>query len=143
MARPSKISPQHVKDAEEAMRLGMTHELASAYIGIAESTFYEWLSHARNGRGGLYQRFSEAVSRGRAKCAALSLARIHKGAQEDWRAAAWIMERRYGYHRKTEQAVEIAPQASAPSPEELINRILEAAPVAEELRGQLVHEDEE
>lgn len=143
MARPEMISERHVRDAEEAMRLGMTNELASSYIGISEATFYQWLSNARDGRGGLYKRFSEAVSRGRSKCAALSLARIHKGAQEDWRAAAWIMERRFGYHRKSESVVEVGPTTGEADPEELIARILKAVPVAEELRGQLVHEYEE
>jgi hypothetical protein len=42
MARPSKYTPEVVKRVTDAIKLGATYELAAAYAGIAESTFYDW-----------------------------------------------------------------------------------------------------
>ena len=143
MGRPSIISPRHVRDIEEALRLGLTVELASAYCGIHKDTFYTWISKASTHDEPLYKAFADAASRGRAKCAALQMARINKAGGEDWRAAAWIMERRFGYHRKLEQELNVGAIAEEHNPAELIERILAARPLAESLVGAVVHEDEE
>ena len=100
MPRTPKINEQHIRDAEEAQRLGLTYDLTSGYIGVGRSTFYSWLSKGRKSPGSIYGRFVDALERGRAKGAALSLARIQKAAREgQWTADAWLLERRHGYRR--------------------------------------------
>ena len=100
MARPSKISPQRIKDAEEAMRLGLTLELAASYIGITKPTWYAWMAKGKSDPDSIFGQFFAAVKRGEAKGAALSLARIHRAAQAGtWQADAWLLERRHGYRR--------------------------------------------
>ena len=104
MPRPPKITEQHIRDAEEAQRLGLTYDLTSGYIGIGRSTFYSWLARGRKTPGGIYGRFVDALERGRAKGAALSLARIQRAAQGgQWQADAWILERRHGYRKESSE----------------------------------------
>jgi hypothetical protein len=115
MPRPPKITEQHIRDAEEAQRLGLTYDLTSGYIGIGRSTFYSWLAKGRKTPGGVYGRFVDALERGRAKGAALSLARIQRAAQGgQWQADAWILERRHGY-RKESSDVDASIDKSPPN----------------------------
>jgi hypothetical protein len=100
MARPTKLTDKHIKDVEEAMRLGLTYALASGYVGVSESTFYAWLSKGQTKPRSNYGRFREALKRGQSKAAALSLARIQRAANNgSWQADAWLLERRFGYRK--------------------------------------------
>ena len=114
MPRTPKINEQHIRDAEEAQRLGLTYDLTSGYIGVGRSTFYSWLSKGRKSPGSIYGRFVDALERGRAKGAALSLARIQKAAREgQWTADAWLLERRHGYRKDQPPADQDVVQADA------------------------------
>jgi transposase len=88
MARPSKYTPEVVKRVTDAIKLGATYELAAAYAGIAESTFYDWQAKKPE--------FSEAVKSAEGTAAVGWLARIEQAASAgNWTAAAWKLERRY------------------------------------------------
>ena len=148
MARPPEITPEMVKLAREAMRLGMTNQLASQYIGISESSFYRYLARGQNERGTIYRRFWDAISQGRSQCAAMQLARIQHAAQEDWRAAAWVMERRFGYHRQLDIRGEIAQTESlrlgdGQDLDRLLERIDHTAQIREQLISAVYHEEDQ
>ena len=148
MARHPDITPEILRLASEAMRLGMTNELAYQYIGIGRATFYRYLSRGRNEQGTVYRQFWDVISRGRAQCAAMQLARIQKAAQDDWRASAWIMERRFGYHRQLDVRGEFAQTESlnlgdGDDLDRLLARIDETQVIRDKLISVVYHEDEE
>lgn len=137
--RPNKLTPEILRLAREAMRLGMTNELACQYIGISERTFYRYLSRGQNESGTLYHQFWQAISQGRAQCAAVQLARIQQAASEDWRAAAWVMERRFGYHRQLDVHGEIAQVESMRLGDgEDLDRLLQRIDKTSEIRDKLI-----
>lgn len=88
MARRSKYTPETVERILQAVRVGSTDEHAAEYGGVDGSTFYRWLNSKSE--------FCDAVTRAKAEARTQSLARIRKaGADGDWRADAWFLERRY------------------------------------------------
>lgn len=100
--RPTICTDDHCKRAEEAMRLGLTYELCAAYIGIGRSTFFNWLKKGKAQKSGIYAQFRDAVRRGEAQGAAMSLATIAQSARAgQWQAAAWLLERRHQYIKRT------------------------------------------
>jgi transposase len=101
MARPTKYTPEVGEKLCTAVRHGLTYKLAAAYAGVHYDTLNEW----RRGK----PEFSDALTRAEAEGALARMLRIEKAASDgDWRAAAWIQERRYpqDYGRTVEQKVE-------------------------------------
>jgi transposase len=148
MGRPKKLNKDVIRDALTASQMGMSIELLSDYIGVARSTVFEWIRRGSEEPGTIYREFSDAVSRGRSQCAALNLHRIQQASAEDWRAAAWIMERRFGYHRQLDVRAEYKEADRRPIQTGAdLDELLSTLGRAEEIRGQLsslvVHEDEE
>jgi len=148
MGRPTKLDKDLIRDALAASQMGMSIDLLSAYIGVARSTVFEWIRRGSEEPGSIYREFSDAVSRGRSQCAALNLHRIQQASAEDWRAAAWIMERRFGYHRQLDVRAEYKEADRRPIQTGAdLDELLSTLGRAEEIRGQLsslvVHEDEE
>lgn len=100
MARPTKMTPQTIKMLCEAIRMGATYDLASQYAGIAPSTLYAWMAKGRKQEGGEFVELLEDIKRAEGKGAIANLALIQKSAKEgDWKASAWILERRHGYNK--------------------------------------------
>jgi hypothetical protein len=91
MARPTRLTPEVQEAVCEAIRNGATYQAASEAAGIAYATFNEWRKDARL----KYVKFSEAVTRANADAQLDLLAKIGNQADKDWRAAAWILERRF------------------------------------------------
>jgi hypothetical protein len=88
MARPTKFTPETVEKLCTAVRQGMTYALAAAYAGIHYDTLNEWRRSKAE--------FSEALTRAEAEGALANLARVEQAAEAgDWRASAWLLERRY------------------------------------------------
>ena len=93
MGRPTKLTPEVTKTITDAIAIGATYQAAAEYAGVGYSTFLAWMvKKAKN-----YVAFQEAVTGANAKARISLLAAIQKPAREgDWRAAAWILERRFG-----------------------------------------------
>lgn len=85
--RRTKYTEETVAKIEQAISIGATYKLAAQYAGINEATLHEW----RNKK----PEFSERLSRAEGKAAIQSLATIRAAAPQDWRAASWLLERRY------------------------------------------------
>jgi transposase-like protein len=87
MARPSKHTPELQAALVEVFRVGQTSiEAACQYVGIAPSTFYEWMKTKPE--------FAEAIQKARSEAVLGYLAVIRKAAQSgQWQAAAWWLER--------------------------------------------------
>lgn len=124
MGRKTKLTQELQDQICRVLRAGNYIEDTCAYVGIAESTFYEWVRRGERGwkidREAGYSEFSEAVKKARAEAAVSSVARIRKAAQGElevkrkvttksdgtqviettlqppqWQADAWYLERSY------------------------------------------------
>ena len=150
MGRPTKLNARIVDLAEEAMNLGMTIDLASDYCGISRATFYAWLSAGRRHEDDMHADFLDAVRRGRARCVARLLATANAAAITDWRPAAWLLERRFGFTRgmaddEAQRLLETTTVNSTEDYRDLLRRAVEQGKQAEaQLSGRtmlVVHED--
>lgn len=134
MARGSKLTPARIEKVAESLMLGMTLKLAAARAGVSESTLHAWRARGRALAQleeesafepvdtepalelVLYRRIEEAD----AIAAANALAQIAKAAKEGtWQAAAWLLERRFGYIARTEIALQDRTQEIAEETKEL------------------------
>lgn len=117
--RKTKHTPDKLAAIYKAVENGMSYKDACAVSGISEATFYEWKKSKPE--------FLETLCRAEAKGQKVLLNKIR--ASKDWRASAWILERRYEtWNRKekieTEQNIKFT---GAPSLEDLITLFNKAA----------------
>lgn len=95
--RPTKFTYETVELLLNGIRAGLPIHLACDAAGIDDSTFYEW-QNGKFPRGAdkqLKTEFSDKLTRARGVSALRNIALISKAADQDWRAAAWILERRF------------------------------------------------
>lgn len=107
--RPSKISPEITAKICDMLRAGNYLETAAAYAGVNKTTLYDWMKRGareleRVENAGLsakvrkkeqpYVDFSNALTRALAEAEVRDLIIISNAAKNDWRAAAWKLERR-------------------------------------------------
>ena len=104
MGRRPKLTPELRETLLEGLSIGLTQKLASQRAGIGESTFYNWLAKGRAASTGQYRDLLDEVIRAEGQGAARLMAQISRQGMADWRAAAWILERRHpdDYGRRTE-----------------------------------------
>jgi hypothetical protein len=114
MARPSKITEQHIIAVEEGLGLGLTHDLVSGHLGIHRATFYAWMSRGEKEEGTIHSRFYDAAKRGESSGALAALRSVQEASNGGtWQAGAWLLERRHGYRRDAPPVVEQAPEEPA------------------------------
>ena len=104
MSRPTKLTKALQESLIEGLSIGLTHKLAAQRAGVGESTFYQWMAKGKEARSGQYREFADEVMRAEATGASRLLGQITIQASADWRAAAWILERRHpdDYGKRTE-----------------------------------------
>ena len=146
--RKTKLNQRIVNDAQTAAAMGLSMNLVSDYIGIPLSTMYDWIRRGAERPGSIYEKFSEALSRGRSQCAMKNMARIQDAGATDWRAAAWVMEKRFGFRSQIDINTEYRQtQRRAIESSEDIEALLATLTRADGIRAQLgeliVHEDDE
>ena len=99
MGRP-KLEPATTQRVVDLIRAGNYLEVAATAAGIHRSTLYRWMRHGRDQKRGRYRKFLSQVEKAQAEAESRDVALIAKAASEDWRAAAWRLERkaprRYG-----------------------------------------------
>lgn len=85
---------------KKCMAAGMMVQEACALSGIALPTHYRWMRLARDGDE-KYQEYAEAIQQGLARGEQVALAAVQRAFtrtdKQSWQAAAWLLERRYGY----------------------------------------------
>ncbi len=104
--RPDLLTDEVQRTIVGALRLGHYMETAAALAGVNKDTVYGWLKRGARVRAGRVPpskqtdfdkraaAFSDAVSRAMAEAESILLGYIARAAAEDWRAAAWRLERR-------------------------------------------------
>jgi hypothetical protein len=110
--RKSKFTAPVKERIIEALRAGTTYEIAAQYAGISRSTLYEWIKKGEGFDTGAYRTFYDNVKKAEAEGAVVHLGTIAQASKKDWKAAAWLLERRHGYSkdgvmRAEEQAKEM------------------------------------
>jgi hypothetical protein len=97
MVRPTKFTAETVKVVLAGIRAGLPYRLSAEAAGIHYDTFNEWVQ-GRFPRGAdkdLKAAFPDRLTRARGESAARLTALISTAASTDWRAAAWLLERRF------------------------------------------------
>ena len=103
--RPSKLTPALQAQIVEALRAGNFAEVAARHVGIASSTFYDWMKRGANGER-RFSEFADAISEAEAFAQARAVTIIANAMAVDWRAAAFFLERKFqeqwGRHDRTD-----------------------------------------
>ncbi len=97
--RKSKFTEPVRERIIEALRAGTTYEIAAQYAGISRSTLYEWIKKGEGFETGLYRTFYDNIKKAEAEGAVVHLGTIAQASKKDWKAAAWLLERRHGYSK--------------------------------------------
>lgn len=88
-----KCTPELVQRAEKLKKGGANNKDIAKALGISESTFYRWVSTPSTERE---RELSESLKKAEADYKNALQGIIAKAAQErDWKAAAWLLERKY------------------------------------------------
>ena len=95
--RKTKLTKATTEKMCEAIRLGCTYKLSCQYAGIDTSTFYLWMQAGREGKDKSKVEFFNSIKKAEADCAFRTLVKINEASKDDWRAGAWLLERRHHY----------------------------------------------
>jgi hypothetical protein len=106
---PLKLTAQRQAQICDAIRAGIRPEVAAVYAGVGARTYYRWTALGRGADAEpVYTEFVDAVELALAEWEARDVLLIGEAAKNDWRAAAWRLERRlptvYGKRERHEIA---------------------------------------
>lgn len=94
--RRSKLDPAVTQKVVDLVRAGNAIEVAAAAAGVDSVALHAWLSAGSRQRRGQYRAFVDAVAKAKAESESRDVALIARAAGDDWRAAAWRLERLKG-----------------------------------------------
>jgi hypothetical protein len=97
--RPTKLTPKVQEEVCSAIRAGNTFEAAASYGGISPASFYSYMdkgrqSYEKGRRRTKFTEFLEEVTRAKSVAEVALVANINKAGEKDWRAHAFLLERR-------------------------------------------------
>lgn len=147
MARRTKLTNEVQHNIITAIQTGATYEMAASFGNITRATLWLWLKKGQEQSKGIYRTFFDAFKRAEAQAGVRSLAIVNKAAQDgNWQAAAWLLERRFGYDRNN-PAVQVNIDAqgslSSRSVAELVEEVRERQKLLTVVNGPLIDLDEE
>ena len=125
MAAHSKLTPAVFDRIVEATRMGLKFNDVAAYAGVCLTTLGNWRrdgARQTEDPSSAAARLVAAMSEAEGEAAAEALQRIRSAADLDWRAAAWILERRFNYNARTEIKADV--QLSADDAKERLDRLI-------------------
>ena len=136
------IAP-YLDKLEQALSIGATFELAARYAGISPRTFARWRSQAEQAKPGTpLAQLRDRLTQAEARAAIGWLVHIEQAARTgDWRASAFMLERRYpeAFGRRVQADVRLQAHQIA---EEIAQEIgIPAADIIREAEGFLKEYD--
>ena len=143
MARPEKINPQTVDVICKALEMGAKREAAANVAGIHVATLYAWLSRGKEESEGLYFELAERLKRSESMAQLRALKSIQDASETDWRSAAWLLERRFGFTVHQQPLVEINVDSDVMNVKQLIDSIKKSDDVINQIQGPVIDLDEE
>lgn len=119
---PLEFSEQLIERATKIARTGATIPRIAEACMVDPKNFRRWMQLGRDEaeRYPLFNKLYTSVTEARNSAHDGLLSRVMESAQEDWKAAAWTLERSFGYHKNQEVTVQAPDQ---PLTLELIARI--------------------
>ena len=88
-----KLTKEDIPVAVEMKRAGVLDKDIAAYIGVRPDTFSKWVNHPKTEN---QRQLSQALKKEESSYKANLLKLIYNNAVErDWKAAAWLLERKY------------------------------------------------
>jgi transposase-like protein len=111
IGRPTECNAKTIKRITDAVRFGLSYERAARAAGIEYQTMRNWIQRAEAERARLetepgtsvlqseqpFLDFFEALSQAEADGEYQNARRVYQAAAGNWRAAAWILERRHSH----------------------------------------------
>jgi|TARA_R100000655_G_scaffold9952_1_gene24440 hypothetical protein len=141
--RPSKLTASIQRKICEAVALGCTYSIAANFAGIHESTLFAWLARGRDGDEGIYKDFYRVVKHAEAQSAIRALDILVKASEDDWRAAAFILERRHKFTKDADRpSIDITVDVQASEVVTLIDEVRQHA-LQDVIEGPVIDLDEE
>jgi len=142
MARRSKLNQEVQTRIIQAIQAGSTYEFAAQFAGITRTTLFYWLRRGEEQSTGIYRTFFNAFKKAEGVACVGSLAIINKEAREgNWQAAAWLLERRFGYSRDGPPPIQITIDTEHLDMKTLINEYNSG--IKELITGPVIDLDEE
>jgi len=84
----------------QAIGAGCSYEMAADYAGITRQTLWAWMKKGEEGKDKNYLTFLNDIKSAEVEGAMANLGTIQDASKKDWKAAAWILERRHGYSKE-------------------------------------------
>tara|TARA_R100000406_G_scaffold11227_1_gene7214 strand:+ start:69 stop:749 length:681 start_codon:yes stop_codon:yes gene_type:complete len=94
--RKGKLTKDVIQIVATALEKGATHKIAMQAAGITAPTFYRWMNKGEQGEA-QFKDFFDAVKASESQGALKHLANIERHSNDDWRASAWLLERKWRY----------------------------------------------
>jgi hypothetical protein len=94
-ARPTEPTPEFQERFLAALRRTVYVETAAELAGVDAATLRRWLAHGRRQPNGPFGAFLLAVNKALADQEVEILEAVQSAGSEDWRALAWLLERRF------------------------------------------------
>lgn len=92
--RKLKLTKELVKKMVKLIRDGLFYKDVCKIVGIGETTFYRWMNFGERGIEPFLE-FRVLVQRATAKAIIDNVKIISDASEKDWRASAWILEKRF------------------------------------------------
>jgi hypothetical protein len=129
--RPRKHPDDYLPQLCQALERGSWYWLACRYARLSYATFHRWMlaGEAEDAPEMLHD-FVTRIRQAEATGAVRALARIHEAAAHDWRAAAWLLARRFPAEYGTPVLEQRHTGAGAPPITVLVQCSREAEPQA-------------
>ena len=103
-----KLTPKRYEVIVGMIARGHYNTTAARQAGISPGTMQTWITRGVEEGDGVYYEFSQAVERAKEKGEGVLVGRIIDAADKgDWRAAAWILERKYSKNWSKKSQVEV------------------------------------
>ena len=124
MARRNPCTKEKVEKARQLKSTGLLDKDIAAIIGVNPATFSKWLNHPKTEN---QRELGKAIKSAEASWRGALEQRIIKASEGDWKAAAWLLERKDPKHyslsparfAETQTEVEEEPDALTKSLMEL------------------------
>lgn len=149
--------PAKVELMVAAVQAGQPYSRAAALAGVPVRQFHAWMKRGREAieaevthdelnepgpfeRDDPYQGFAERIIAASARGELRILSHVNKAAERDWRAGAWLLERRFPDEYTPARRLELAgnsdrPLSFVPAPAHPVNREAAAAEALDALAG--------
>lgn len=114
-----KLNKELIEKAHRLISEGHYAVVVCTYLGIHESTFYDWLKKAKEhieaGKNSIYTEFSKSIQEAEAKAEMRHLQNIAKSANDGtWQASAWLLERKHKNRWSNKQEIQLSGDEEKP-----------------------------